>query len=687
MRKKKLKFWSICMTIVLTVGLIMPNQWYSSKEFSVQAAGETSTAQGIHVDYHSKEEIADYLKNQGITLESLLRKGTPTTTYEEKPVVTSPYQAGCMSKESKEYALKVFNSVRYIAGISEVEFYDKFEEEAQYAAMINAANDEMSHEPVQPKGMPEDMYQIAYTGSSCSNLAWDSINSPFAYTIVHGWIWDSDERNADGVGHRRWMLNPNMEATGFGQAESESGRSYRALFATSLGNKEKNDKDGVAWPAQNTPIEYFDEDSVWSISLKDVYSVRDKIKVILTDLNSQKNWEFSTYSKTGLFGAEAACSAREDFIYFRPEEVLSYQAGDSYKVEITGLSEPISYTVNFFSLESMMGDSGETASPGPAIPENVYMAQGAWTGWGGEDSYPSAQGKTPGYGLNNYYYKDKTNMAVSEGYNCGLELMNPYNAALTGADNEMAVFIKKMKSPVIRVTTKNGSAASGWNWNTELSLPSGQEVSLTSGYLSSGYFAVFGNDDTITKVEIYDKNQENGNDNIATSEPQQPSQETPVTSEPQKPDGNAPVTNAPAFGTTDQPVTASPATDKPSASPVVKRTATPSAISYRPSYTKNAPSKPGRVNLKKVKALRRGRVKVTWNKVYGANEYQVQYSARRSFAGKRMNTAYGKSTYLYLRKKKTYYVRVRAVKYGNSANNYRDVRGSWSTVKKVKTKR
>lgn len=331
--------------------------------------------------------------------------------------------------------------------------------------------------------------------------------------------------------------------------------------------------------------------------------------------------------------------------------------------------------------------SSPSTSPEPAIPENVYMAQGAWTGWGGEDSYPSAQGKTPGYGLNNYYYKDKTNMAVSEGYNCGLELMNPYNAAFTGADNEMAVFIKKMKSPVIRVTTKNGSAASGWNWNTELSLPSGQEVSLTSGYLSSGYFALFGNDDTITKVEIYDKNQENGNDNIATSEPQQPSQETPVTSEPQKPDGNAPVTKAPASGNTDQPVTASPAMDKPSASPVVKRTATPSAISYRPSYTKNAPSKPGKVNLKKVKALRRGRVKVTWNNVYGANEYQVQYSVRRSFAGKRTNTAYGKSTYLYLKKKKTYYVRVRAVKYGNSANNYRDVRGAWSIVKKVKTKR
>ena len=209
---------------------------------------------------------------------------------------------------------------------------------------------------------------------------------------------------------------------------------------------------------------------------------------------------------------------------------------------------------------------------------------------------------------------------------------------------------------------------------------------MTSSYLSSGYFALFGNDDTLTKVEIYDKNQENGNDNTTTSEPEKPSQETPVTSEPQKPDGNIPVTNAPASGTTDQPVTASPAAGKPSASPVVKKTATPSAISYRPSYTKHAPSKPGRVNLKKVKALRRGQVKVTWNKVYGADKYQVQYSAKRSFAGKRTNIAYGKSTYLYLKKKKTYYVRVRAVKYGNSANNYRDVRGSWSTVKKVKTK-
>ena len=685
MRKKKLKFWSICMTIVLTVGLIMPNQWYSSKEFSVQAAGETSTAQGIHVDYHSKEEIADYLKNQGITLESLLRKGTPTTTYEEKPVVTSPYQAGCMSKESKEYALKVFNSVRYIAGISEVEFSSEFEEEAQYAAMINAANDGLSHEPVQPEGMPESMYQIAYKGSSCSNLAYDSINSPFAYTIVHSWIWDSDERNADGVGHRRWMLNPNMEVTGFGQAESESGASYRALFATNYGDKEKNDKDGVAWPAQNTPIEYFDEDSVWSISLKGVFDAANKIKVTLTDLNCQKNWEFSARSETGLFGVRSSCSAREDFLFFRPQEVLSYQAGDSYKVEITGLSEPVSYTVNFFSLESMMGDSGETTSPEPAIPENVYMAQGAWTGWGGEDSYPSAQGKTPGYGLNNYYYKDKTNMAVSEGYNCGLELMNPYNAAFTGADNEMAVFIKKMKSPVIRVTTKNGSTASGWNWNTELSLPSGQEVALTSDYLSSGYFAVFGNDDTITKVEIYDKNQESGNDNTVTSEPQTPSPETPVTNEPGTPDGNIPVTNTPAAGIPDQTVTASPAVDKPSTSPIVKRTATPSAI-YK-SNTRHAPSRPGRVRLKKVKALHRGQVKVTWNKVYGANEYQVQYSTKRSFAGKRTNTTYGKSTYLYLKKKKTYYIRVRAVKYGNSANYYKDVRGSWSAVKKVKTKR
>lgn len=85
--------------------------------------------------------------------------------------------------------------------------------------------------------------------------------------------------------------------------------------------------------------------------------------------------------------------------------------------------------------------------------------------------------------------------------------MNPYNSVFTGAENEMSQFIQTMKNPCIKVTLKHGGAASAWNWDTELSFPSGVEVMLPERYLDTGHFALFGNDDVITEVEIYDMGQ------------------------------------------------------------------------------------------------------------------------------------------------------------------------------------
>ncbi len=127
----------------------------------------------------------------------------------------------------------------------------------------------------------------------------------------------------------------------------------------------------------------------------------------------------------------------------------------------------------------------------------------------------------------------------------------------------------------------------------------------------------------------------------------------------------------------------------------VTKTATPSVVKhpsknryiYDTDSSTKAPSKPAKVKLKKVQALRRGQVRVTWAKVSGAYKYQLQYSKKKSFAGKKTVNVYGKSKRLYLNTKKTYYIRVRAVKSGNSATGYDDVKGNWSAVRKVKTKR
>ena len=80
----------------------------------------------------------------------------------------------------------------------------------------------------------------------------------------------------------------------------------------------------------------------------------------------------------------------------------------------------------------------------------------------------------------------------------------------------------------------------------------------------------------------------------------------------------------------------------------------------------------------------KGKVKVIWKKVTGAAGYQVQYSLnKRMRAAKQKKCKAASLTIKKLKKKKTYYVRVRAYKMVNG----RKVYGKWSGVKKVKIKK
>lgn len=125
---------------------------------------------------------------------------------------------------------------------------------------------------------------------------------------------------------------------------------------------------------------------------------------------------------------------------------------------------------------------------------------------------------------------------------------------------------------------------------------------------------------------------------------------------------------------------------KPTVTPAT-RTATPTSVKRVTTNNKKAPSKPGKVVIKKVSPLKNGKVKVTWKKVAGADFYAVLYSAKKNFKGAGVAMKEGKKATLYLKKKKTYYICVRACVYGNSANNNQIVTGKWSTTKKVRTRK
>jgi len=91
-----------------------------------------------------------------------------------------------------------------------------------------------------------------------------------------------------------------------------------------------------------------------------------------------------------------------------------------------------------------------------------------------------------------------------------------------------------------------------------------------------------------------------------------------------------------------------------------------------------------RVVVGTVKNIRGRKVVVKWKNVVGISGYQIQYAANKKYK-KAKKTVTHKKQYVIkkLRKKKTYYIRVRAY----TVYNGKTVYGRWSKVKKVKIKK
>ena len=356
-------------------------------------------------------------------------------------------------------------------------------------------------------------------------------------------------------------------------------------------------------------------------------------------------------------------------------------------------SEDVSIVTPSPSADAEVTPTPPGATSVPA--QTIYTVTGAFTGWGGPNAYPSSALHEQGSNENNYCAE--TNITISEGYGCGLELMNPYNDKFTGSADDMSSIIKTMKHPVIRVTLKNKTVASAWNWKTELTLPDGEAVALTSSYLASGYFAVFGNDDTITKVEIYDDpNAATETDAPATQPTIEPtkapiaepsetptSTKAPTTNPTQTPEGSAVPSQSPDPSISPLPAgSASPAADASAAPATTEKT----SGSFNSFVNDQRPAKPAKGVIKKIKKKKNGVTIVKIKNNWIAEYYEIQYSTKRNFSGKHTTICYGTSETLYLKRRKTYYVRVRAVRAGNYATSYRYVKGSWSKTKKVRTK-
>lgn len=90
------------------------------------------------------------------------------------------------------------------------------------------------------------------------------------------------------------------------------------------------------------------------------------------------------------------------------------------------------------------------------------------------------------------------------------------------------------------------------------------------------------------------------------------------------------------------------------------------------------------VKFIKLKIAGKRKAKASWKKLTNVSGYQIQYAPNKKFKKAKRKTVKSTSvTIKKLKKKKTYFVRVRAYKLVDGKKVY----GKWSAVKKVKIKK
>lgn len=330
---------------VLMTGIPVPMTTGGQNDavYGIQAQAASYQLQGP-----TQQEIVSFFKAHPFYVDRATEYDTPYSK-------TQPYAQGAVSAVNRQEALNALNFVRYIAGIpSDVQLKDSYNDGCQIGSLVNAANNELSHYPSKPEGMSDELYNQQMSGKS--NIAWNYGN--LSKTVVYAWLHDTDSYNMAALGHRRWVLYPEMQYTGFGQVET-----YNSMYAFDRSRSDTFAGDYIAWPAANTPYELMNdrwgEQAVFSVSLKNC-TIPDKsaVKVTMKSTKLNKTWVLDQNSQdtdSAYLNIDTAYYGYQPCIIFRTEELPE---NDTVDISITGVTKngsarPIQYTVQFFNMSDI----------------------------------------------------------------------------------------------------------------------------------------------------------------------------------------------------------------------------------------------------------------------------------------------------------------------------------------------
>ncbi|MDO5124876.1 MAG: CAP domain-containing protein [Ruminococcus sp.] len=315
---------------------------------AVVAVAGALTTSAYDLNNPTQQEIIDRFNQYPFTTSG-------GSVYTEEYSLTSPYEKGEIAYDEQTEALNAVNFCRFVAGLpADLQIKDEFIEMCQAGSLVNAVNDLLSHTPTQPAGMSTDLYNLGYSGTSHSNIAMGYENIP---GTIFGYMDDSDTRNIEVVGHRRWILNPKMLYTGFGNVTKYSG-----MYAHDFSRTQNFTGDYICWPAKNMPYEIYDsvfaKTYAFSCTLGNAYDEPSlaNVKVKVTSSKLGKSWDIDSTCQdmSGVYlNVDNQNYGMKKCIIFSVGE--KFPEDDKITVTITGIKKygfekTITYNVQMFNM-------------------------------------------------------------------------------------------------------------------------------------------------------------------------------------------------------------------------------------------------------------------------------------------------------------------------------------------------
>lgn len=300
---------------------------------------------------------------------------TPADTqpYLTLPSVLSPYLIGELTPEYLASGLQYLNFLRGLAGLQQVTLSDHLCVQAQYGAVLLAANDTLTHSPEKPADMEASFFRMGANAAASSNLSmrFGFDQGALLQSALQGHMDEDSPLNRLDLGHRRWLLDPLLGKVGFGLAASASGKQYIVVPVT--------DDSGtgalpevLCWPAAGQfPNNVFAPGTPWSVTLNpQVYQtpVESQLQVTVTRRRDGKVF------LPAVLDGQAQLSAEGSYLLVSSAQYgsgscISFSIGKSalgedgylgdYTVSITGLYDrkgqeaPLEYTVRFFDAQNL----------------------------------------------------------------------------------------------------------------------------------------------------------------------------------------------------------------------------------------------------------------------------------------------------------------------------------------------